>query len=112
MYKVPLSNYPNQKFSTAIPINGENVYLRFSMWYNYEAGYWLVTIQDQKTEKDIISNIPLLSSTFDFSNFLRQFGYKMIGKAYIGPINDTTLSMPNNENISTDFVLLWGDNDE
>ena len=112
MYKVPLSNYPNQTFSTAIPVNGQNLYFVFNLWYNYAAGYWLMTITDQQTEKVLISNLPLLSSTYDFANMLRQYGYKMIGNAYIAPKSGNKLSMPDNTNISTDFVLLWSDNDE
>lgn len=110
MYKIPLTNSPNQTFEVTIPVNGINKTFVFNMWYNYFAEYWLLTISDKRTEQIIISNTPLLSSTYDFANMLRQYGYKMIGNAYIAPYNKK-LSMPNNENIGSDFVLLWGDND-
>lgn len=112
MYKIPLTNYPNQTFSTAIPINGVNRYFVFNLWYNYQACYWLMTITDQQTEQVLASNIPLLSSTYNFSNLLRQMGYKNIGECYIAPLGNKRLSMPDNTNIGTDFVFCWGDNNE
>lgn len=111
MYKVPLTNSPNQTFEITIPVNGKNKTFVFNMWYNYFAEYWLLSIIDSQTEQFIVSNTPLLSSTYDFANMLKQYGYKLIGNAYIAPISNKKLSMPNNENIGSDFVLLWGDND-
>lgn len=110
MYKIPLTNSPNQTFNTTIPINGENKTFIVNLWYNYQAEYWLMSLTDSRTEQILVSNIPLLSSTYDFANILRQLGYKEIGNAYVVPIYDTSLSMPNNENIGSDFALMWGDN--
>lgn len=111
MYKVPLTNSPNQTFSTSIPVNGENKYFVITLKYNYQANYWVMDISDEQTEKYLVAGIPLLCSTYDFANLLRQFGYKFIGNAYIAPISNKKLSMPNNENLGTDFVLAWSDND-
>lgn len=110
MYKIPLTNSPNQTFSTTIPINGENKSFVFNLKYNYIAKYWLLTISDAATEQILIANIPLLSSTFDFASILKQFEYKLIGNAYVIPVYDFSLSAPDNTNIGTDFALMWGDN--
>lgn len=110
MYKIPLTNSPNQTFSTTIPINGENKSFVFNLKYNYIAKYWLLTISDAATEQILIANIPLLSSTFDFASILKQFEYKLIGNAYVVPVYDFSLSAPDNTNIGTDFALMWGDN--
>lgn len=110
MYKIPLTNSPNQTFSTTIPINGENKSFVFNLKYNYVAKYWLLTISDAATEQILIANIPLLSSTFDFASILKQFEYKLIGNAYVIPVYDFSLSAPDNTNIGTDFALMWGDN--
>lgn len=110
MYKIPLTNSPNQTFSTTIPINGENKSFVFNLKYNYVAKYWLLTISDAATEQILIANIPLLSSTFDFASILKQFEYKLIGNAYVIPVYDFSLSAPDNTNVGTDFALMWGDN--
>lgn len=110
MYKIPLTNSPNQTFSITIPINGENKTFVFNLKYNYQAKYWLLTIEDYETEQILVSNIPLLSSTFDFASILKQFEYKLIGNAYVVPVYNQSLSMPDNKNIGTDFALMWGDN--
>lgn len=114
MYKIPLTNSPNQTFTCTIPVNGENKTFTFNLNYNYIAKYWLMSLSDTQTEQFIVANIPLLSSTYNFANILRQFDYKMIGNAYIAPISskDAAASMPDNKTISTSYVLLWGDNDE
>lgn len=110
MYKIPLTNSPNQTFNSTIPVNGENKTFVFNLSYNYIAKYWNMTITDAATEQILVSNIPMLSSTFDFASILRQMEYKLIGNAYVVPVYDYSLSAPNNVNIESDFALMWGDN--
>lgn len=111
MYRIPLTNSPNQTFRVSIPVNGENKYFVINLRYNYQASYWVMDISDEQTEKYLVAGVPLLSSTYDFANMLRQFGYKLIGNAYIAPLSNKKLSQPDNENLSSDFVLAWSDND-
>ena len=51
MYRIPLTNSPNQTFTCIVPVNNRNVNLRFRLWYNYAAKYWLFSLYDVKTEK-------------------------------------------------------------
>lgn len=110
MYKIPLTNSPNQTFSTSIPVNGENRYFVIELNYIYSCGYWSMTLTDSTTEQILVSNIPLLFSEFDFIDIFRQLGYKEIGEVYIVPVKGVKGSMPNYENLGQDYVMLWGDN--
>lgn len=111
MYKIPVSNYPNQTFVCSIPINGQNKELRFKLWYNYEAEYWLMSIEDYKTGKDLFNNIPLLSSKGKFFDILCQLGYKEIGKCFMLPIQDDGKSQASDLTLGDIYYMIWGDND-
>lgn len=112
MYKIPLSNYPNQSFTCNIPINGENVNLKFSLWYNYQAKYWLMSLSDVKTETTLFYNLPLLSSKGKFRDLFCQLGYLHIGMSIMLPVVEDQSSMANDKNLGTSYVMIWGDNDE
>ena len=109
-YRIPLSPYPNQTFSASIPVNDENKDLKFELSYNSVAGYWMMTVSDVQTEEVIFSQLPLLCSFGDFCNMLRQLDYKLIGSAFVFPVNFTKASMPNDKNLGSDYTLLWSDN--
>ena len=111
MYKIPLTNSPNQTFTCIVPVNDKNVNLRFKLWYNYSAKYWLFSLEDVKTEKEIISNLPLLVSGGQFSNILAQLDYMKIGIMIVVPLVPDLLENPNDENVGSSYALVWGDND-
>ena len=54
MYKIPLTNSPNQTFSTSIPVNGENRYFVIELNYIYSCGYWSMTLTDYTTEQILV----------------------------------------------------------
>ena len=114
MYIIPLTNSPNQSFVCTIPINGENKELRFSLWYNYQAEYWLLSLSDVKSGEELIANFPLLTSKNRFFNILAQVTYMNIGMCFMLPSVDKSgeyLSQASDENIATDYYMIWGDND-
>lgn len=110
MYKIPLSPQPNQTLTCTIPINGDNVSFKFKFWYNEQAQYWLMSIFDSREEKEILSNIPLLFSYYKYFNILCQFGYMRIGMAFVYPKIEDLKSMPDDKNLGTNYLLIWGDN--
>lgn len=112
MYRIPLTNAPNQTFNCTIPVNGNNKEFRFDLWYNYEAEYWLLTLSDVKTEQVILSNIPLLCSNSFYYDIFYQLGYLKIGICSILPIVEDIKSMPDNTNLGTSYLMIWGDNNE
>nr|DAQ11965.1 MAG TPA: hypothetical protein [Caudoviricetes sp.] len=112
MVKIPLTNSPNQRFTCTVPINGENKNLRFELWFNYKAKYWLLSLSDVDTESYIFSNLPLLSSHGKFYDILCQLDYKKIGICVMLPVQDDSKSQAGEENLGTSYVMIWGDNNE
>ena len=110
MLIVPLSNSPNQTFNIVVPVDGENRTFKFDLWYNEVAEYWLITATDTKTNTKLFDNLPLLTSYGEFFNILTQLTYKKIGTAGVLPNSaDFKKSMPNDKNLGTEYVLIWGD---
>lgn len=111
MYKIPLSNYPNQNFECTVPVNGENKRFKFELWYNYQAEYWLLSLFDIDANLYLLSNLPLLVSYGDYSNMFFQLEYLKIGICFTIPLDVNDTNNPNYENLGTNYVMIWGDND-
>ena len=112
MVKIPLTNSPNQTFYCVVPVNNKNINLRFNLWYNIQAGYWLLTLSDYKTGKEYFSNLPLLFSYGKHFNILSQLGYKNIGMCFMLPKEEDVKSAPDDKNLGKAYVMIWGDNIE
>lgn len=111
MYKIPLTNSPNQSFNVIVPVNDENKDLTLTLNYNEVADYWSLTIADTQTGQDLVSQIPMLESYNDFSNILVQLGYLEIGSAFVIAIEETKLCRPDSDDLGTKYILVWGDNE-
>lgn len=111
MYKIPLTNSPNQSFNVIVPVNDENKDLTLTLNYNEVADYWSLTIADTQTGQDLVSQIPMLESYNDFSNILIQLGYLEIGSAFVIALDETPLFRPNEDDLGTKYILVWGDNE-
>lgn len=105
MYIVPLTVNPNQYFTSTIPVDGKKLKFNFFLRFNTEANYWVLDISDSKNNSLIVS-LNLICGV----NLLEQYSYLEIGSAYIVKI-DKSISddIPNEYNLGTDFILLWGD---
>ena len=113
MYKIPLTNYPNQSFICNVPVNGANVEFRFELWYNEVAGYWLLSLYKVLGNELLFSNLPLLHSINTYSDILCQLGYKNIGMCLIVPtFRDDRRSMPDDKGLGGAYIMVWGDNIE
>lgn len=112
MYTIPLSTSPRQSFKVNIPVDGENKYFEFNLLYNKQGNYWMLTIRDGKTRDVIISNINVLPTFGPVnSNILYAYKYLRIGSAYVVPMIKQGITMPDDKNLGTDYVLVWGDTD-
>ncbi len=112
MYNIPVTNYPNQTFQCTIPINGENKEFTMQLNYNPIAEYWGLTLIDSITETVIFSQLPLLSTLYQFwSNICFQLTYKEFGEIYIVPIGmDVKGSAPDADTLGSKYGVFWGDN--
>lgn len=109
MYKIPITNAPNQTLGVTVPVDGENKSFVLNLNYNSMAKYWECTIRDFDTEDVIISRLPLLSSQFNFANLLGQFSHLEIGSIIIAIIEGNGTSMPNDTDLGTGYIMVWGD---
>lgn len=105
MYLLPLTANPNQKFTSTIPIDGKKVKFNFFLRFNTEAKYWVLDISDS-SNANLLASINLVCGL----NLLEQYSYLKIGSAYLVK-TDNSLSddSPNEYNLGSKFVLLWGD---
>jgi hypothetical protein len=101
---IPLTNDPNQTFTTTIAGNSSNLTLGFTLSYNTLAQYWVMGIFDPNTGNSIIQGIPLLPE----QNFLGQYQYLGIGEiAVLINIGDPTILVPDDTNLAANFALVW-----
>lgn len=110
MYKIPLTNSPNQTFKCTIPVNGNNIPFKFDLWYNYSAKYWLISATNTLTSELYFSNLPLLTSKGKFADILNQLEYKGIGVCIMVPMEDGLPSAADDKTIGKQFLMVWGDN--
>ena len=112
MYIIPANNLGNQTFDCTVPINGQNVSLRFNLWYNLKAEYWLLSVTNLTEGRQMFSNLPLLLSRGKFLNILAQLDHLKIGQAGVLPrTSSINKSMPSNTELGSQYVLYWRDND-
>jgi hypothetical protein len=112
MYKLPITNTPNQRLVFNVPVNGENRQFELILSYNTIAEYWTIDIKDFVSKDLYISGLPLLCSFGRMANILAPYACLGIGSLYVAPINFTPESRPTENNLGSDYVLLWGDNGE
>jgi hypothetical protein len=106
---IPLDNSPNQTFKITVLVDGKNLTLSINLNYNEDAGYWVMTITDIYGNI-LLASIPvLMGETVGTDNILYQYGYLQIGSAYILNVSNSPKDYPDDTDLGTDFVLLWGD---
>ena len=105
MYIVPLTTSPNQTFTSTIPVDGKKIKFNFFLRFNTEAKYWILDISDS-SNNSLLASVNLVCGL----NLLEQYSYLKIGSAYIVKVNNSsTDDSPNEYNLGTAFLLLWGD---
>jgi len=107
MIIIPVSNQPNQDFTVTIPQEGQNIVLRFYIYWNRIANYWQATISDVVNNITILEGFPLLTGDIPFPDSLQQFQYLNIGHAYIIPLSSKAPNYPGETDWGTNFVMMW-----
>lgn len=106
---LPLVTGANQSFTCTLPIDGKNITLTFTITYNGIGGYWFMTITDPKTKETILDGVPLLPGEYPAADILGQYSYLGIGSAVVLPTSSIASDTPDDTNLGSDFVLVWGD---
>jgi len=68
-------------------------------------------IFDVTTNEITIDNIPLLTGDYPAGNLLKQYQYLQLGSIYIINASGVAMDHPDDTNLGTDFVLVWGDSE-
>jgi hypothetical protein len=106
---IPLTSDPNQELQINPIVDGAALNLRLNISWNEMAQYWTMKISDPKTGGCILDSIPLVAGDYPAANLLGQFAYLGIGSAYIINAGQVPIDSPDDTNLGTDFILLWGD---
>lgn len=101
---VPISDIPNNTFSSKIPVDGKNLTLTFRVTYNELAKYWLIDINDTNGNV-LIRGLPVIPA----QNILEPYQYMQIGSAYILPRTKVKEQWPTAGTLSSDWYLVWSD---
>ena len=112
-FEIPLDSDVDQEFDVTVEVGEENVDMTLHLRYNTEGDFWKMDISDGNTGDMLVSNVPLLTGYSFSADMLRQFGYVGIGSAMVVKMTDTADGdFPNIDNLGTDYVLVWGKEDE
>lgn len=108
---IPTSTSPNQDFDVSLSVDGGILQLHLALGFSEMAGYWVLTISDQKGNL-ILNSIPLLTGSYPAANILGQYGYLKLGSWYVintSNLNEDLQDYPRANNLSIDFNILVDD---
>jgi hypothetical protein len=106
---IPLTTEPNQQINITLSVDGAPLSLILLINYNEIAKYWVMTVYDANGNL-ILSDVPLVTGNYPACNILAQYAYLEIGSAYVLNLTGTSgVNYPDDTNLGTDFVLVWGD---
>jgi hypothetical protein len=105
---VPLST-KNQTLEVSLNIDDSVITLALDIRFNRTANYWALKITNPITGEILLDSIPLLTGSIGAANILGQYRYLKIGSLYLIKTGNVSDDYPTEENLGTDFLLLWGD---
>lgn len=109
MVIIPLTTDPNQNFTCTVPVDAQNITLFFVFRYNTEAQYWFMSVSNATTGQILLDSIPLLTGEYPSADLLGQYTYLGIGSATIVKTGTLPGDTPNDTNLGSEYVLVWGD---
>lgn len=105
---IPLIPNTNQTLTCTLPIDGKNIALKFSFTYNTVGKYWFMSVGDAARGM-LLDSVPLVVGQYPAADLLEQYRYLGIGSAVIVPTSSIATGIPEESNLGTDYVLVWGD---
>jgi hypothetical protein len=106
---IPLNATPNQTFQSTLSVDSKNITLEFNLRYNEIAGYWVMKLTETVNNTVLVDSIPLIPGGYPADNILDQYSYLGIGSAFIVKSSSVSADYPDDNNLGTDFLLIWGD---
>lgn len=105
LYQLPVSNLPNQTFTTTIPnANGDNISWIFKFNWNLCTNTWELTLFKGSEDNPIAYNIPVIVS----SNILDYISYKEdIGALLVINVGTSDDDRPSMTKLGVDYILVW-----
>lgn len=105
--KIPLTcaPYSTQTFRLTLDGGKKNINIKLDLRYQDLYDVWVAAITDNSTGELLIDLMPLVCGV----DLLGQYKHLDLGKAYIVPVTDTDLMMPDNVTLGSTFILVWGD---
>jgi len=107
--QIPLTPDPNQTFSCTLLIDGKNIPIDFQLRWNAQANYWVMTLINSASRTYYVDSIPLIAGVQPTINILQPYSYLKIGSCYIVNISGIASDYPTDDNLGTDYIMLWGD---
>jgi hypothetical protein len=109
-YKVvPLAPNGNQSLTCTLPVDGKNLTLNLNFRYNTVGSYWFMSVTDAKTKAMLLDAVPMVTGEFPAAELLGQYTYLGIGSAVIVSRSSLKTGIPDETNLGSDYVLIWGD---
>lgn len=109
MYIIPLTTDANQTFRCVIPVNGKNLPLNFFLSYNTVSEYWIMRLSDD-FGNILVDSLPIQTGIYPAANLLEQYQHLQIGSAVVVPVGSLPEEQqPDDTNLGSKFVLVWGD---
>lgn len=97
--------YSEQTFKVTLEGGRRNVNIRLKLRYHDLYDLWTATVINNVTGEVLIDLLPMVCGV----NLLGQYRHLEIGEAYIHPVTDTPLMMPDSQTLGFIFILVWGD---
>jgi hypothetical protein len=104
---IPLTQAPNQTFSTQLTVDGKPLTLNFSLSYVAVSGWWQLQVANAQGAV-LVYSVPLITGYYPSANLLAQYGYLQIGSACLLNTGNSANDYPGANDL-TNFSLLWSD---
>ena len=105
---IPLTNAPDQTLSVILKVDGKVLRLGLNIYFSEMAQYWVMDISDVSGNL-LLSSLPMITGDWPAANILAQYGYLLIGSAFLINVGQVSDDYPNSTELGNSFSLLWDD---
>jgi hypothetical protein len=103
LYRLPVTNKPNNIFRAQVVVDGENREYILTLRYREVCRYWTMDVADLNGN-DILVNVPLVTGV----NLFQQLGYLGLGAVILIDRLNTGKSAAAADELGYGTIMLWG----